>query len=157
MSKTIKLSRKLLEIKRDWMEAFAPNGDWRWLITSYLLEDDSRNDDDHDGDDHDDDYDDDYYEDYEIDFGGDPEMIYQFFSKLPSELLADRELVYAVTSWDGLCLKCASEELRGDRELVLNAINAKSMNGEVALKYASKELQNDPELVLASRKHNTNN
>ncbi len=145
MSKTIKLSRKLLEIKRDWMEAFAPNGDWRWLISAYLL------------DDHDDDYDDDYNEDYEIDFGGDSEMIYQFFSKLPSELLADRELVYAVTSWDGLCLKCASEELRGDRELVLNAINAKSMNGEVALKYASKELQNDPELVLASRKHNTNN
>ena len=139
MSKPTKLSRELLEIKQDWMRAFAPDGDWRRLIGGYLSEDD------------------DYADDVEIDFGGDPEMIYQFFSCLPSELLADRKLVFAVTSWDGLCLKCASEELRNDRKLVLNAINAKAMNGEVALKYASKELQNDPELVHASTIRNATN
>ena len=46
----------------------------------------------------------------------------------------------------GLALQYASEQLRGDREVVLAAVKQKGR----ALCFASEQLQNDPELVRLS-------
>ena len=49
---------------------------------------------------------------------------------------------------DPACLEYASEELRGDREIVLEAVKHK--DGALALEFASAELCADPEVVLSA-------
>ena len=46
----------------------------------------------------------------------------------------DREVVLAVVSKDGERLKCASEALRGDREVVLTAVIQNSQGTGVCLR-----------------------
>jgi hypothetical protein len=134
MSKTTKLSGKLLKIKRYWMEAFAPDGDWRPFIAEFVDEDRYAENED-------------YFDNYvEIDFGGDDEMIAKYFSELDPILLADRELVFAVTSWDGLCLKYADEKLKDDKDLVINAIDSMGLNMGRAFGFASRRLQEDSDV-----------
>ena len=60
------------------------------------------------------------------------------------ELKNDREVVLQVVKQDGGALRYASEELKNDREVVLAAVK---QNGW-ALMYASEELKNDREVVL---------
>ena len=74
------------------------------------------------------------------------------------DLLADRDVVLAAVTQNGLTLYHAREELKdiylgshfmlasGDKEVVLAAVK---QNG-LALEYASKELQNDRDVVLAA-------
>ena len=61
------------------------------------------------------------------------------FESLPEELRADREVVLEAVRLDGDCLQYASKELRDDREVVLAAVESKGS----ALQYASKNIQND--------------
>ena len=57
-------------------------------------------------------------------------------------LKADREVVLEAVKTKGGALESASDTLKADREVVLEAV----MNWGVALRFASEELQNDPEL-----------
>ena len=62
------------------------------------------------------------------------------------ELKRDKEVVLeAVKKW-GEALEYASEEFKNDKEVVLEAVK----NDGYALKYASEELKNDKEVVLAA-------
>ena len=56
----------------------------------------------------------------------------------------------ATVHQNGVSLEYASQELRGDREVVLAAVH---QNG-VALEYASEELRTDREVVLAAVRQN---
>lgn len=127
-----KLNKELSRIKKYWMEAFSEDGDWRYLISEF--EDEGL-------------YEDEDFDYVEIDFGGDDEIIAKYFSRLPKELLADRELVIAVTSTDALCLRFASEELRSDHNVVLNVIESRSMNYEKVLEYVSDTLLDDSKFI----------
>jgi hypothetical protein len=53
---------------------------------------------------------------------------------------------------DGFALQYASEELRGDREVVLKAVRSKlaPQDSTRVLQYASEELRNDSDVVLAA-------
>ena len=63
------------------------------------------------------------------------------------ELRGDREIVLATVQKCGRAIQWASKELRGDRDIVLTAVRE---NG-IALYFASEELQNDPELVRIAK------
>ena len=65
------------------------------------------------------------------------------------ELRGDREVVLAAVKSNGNQLEYASEALRGDREIVLAAVK---FNGD-QLEYASEELRGDKEIVLAAVQH----
>ena len=54
----------------------------------------------------------------------------------------------AAVKQDGFKLRCATTELRADKDVVLAAVKQK----EWALEYASKELRKDEEVVLAARR-----
>ena len=60
------------------------------------------------------------------------------------ELKGDREIVMEAVSQNGNALEFATEELKGDREMVMQAV---SKNGP-ALEYATDELNGDREIVL---------
>ena len=63
------------------------------------------------------------------------------------ELKADREIVLeAIRNSRGHALEWASNELKGDREVVLEAVNKSGRN----LQYASEALKADPEIALAA-------
>ena len=62
------------------------------------------------------------------------------------ELKGDREIVQAAVSQVGYALQFASAQLRGDREIVLVAVSQKGY----ALRYASDEMKGDREIVLAA-------
>ena len=62
------------------------------------------------------------------------------------ELRGDREIVLAAVSQDGRALQFATEELKGDREIALAAV---SEHGP-ALHFATEELKGDREIVLAA-------
>ena len=59
------------------------------------------------------------------------------------ELKGDRETVMEAVRQDGLALKYATEELKGDREIVLAAV---SQDGR-ALRHATEELKGDVEMM----------
>ena len=59
-------------------------------------------------------------------------------------LKGDREIVWNAVSKDVRALQWASEDLKGDREIVLNAV---SQHG-LALQWASEDLKGDREIVL---------
>ena len=59
------------------------------------------------------------------------------------ELKGDHEIVMTAVSQDGLALQFATEELRGDREIVMAAV---SQHGG-ALQFATEELKADREIV----------
>ena len=58
-----------------------------------------------------------------------------------------------MVSQNGWKLQLASNELRNDKEVVLQAV---TQNGE-SLRWASKELQNDKEVVIISVSHSEEN
>ena len=60
------------------------------------------------------------------------------------ELRGEREFVMQAVSKRGYALWHASEELRGDREIVMKAVS----DNPHALKFASKELRGDREIVM---------
>jgi aconitase A len=60
----------------------------------------------------------------------------------------NKEIVLIVVKDWGTLLEYASEELRGDREVVLTAIRSCQHTSWSALQYASEELRNDKEVVL---------
>ena len=62
------------------------------------------------------------------------------------ELRGDREVVMKAVSQDGYALRHATEELRGDREVVMKAV---SQDG-YALEYATEELRGDQEIMEAA-------
>jgi len=68
--------------------------------------------------------------------------------KASNELKGDREIVLAAVKQIGSALRWASEELKGDREIVLAAVK---QNGSV-LEYANQELRGDRKIVLAAVK-----
>ena len=61
----------------------------------------------------------------------------------------DKEVILEAVKKDGASIFYASQELRADREIVLEAVRTYSY----ALSYASQELQNDKEIVLEAVKH----
>ena len=67
-------------------------------------------------------------------------------------LRADKEVVLEAVKRNGLALEYASEQLKDDKEVVLEAIEH-SIEG-IAFKYASERLKDDKEVVLkAVKKH----
>jgi len=70
--------------------------------------------------------------------------------KASNELKGDREIVLAAVKQIGSALRWASEELKGDREIVLAAVK---QNGSV-LEYANQELRGNREVVLAAVEQN---
>ena len=62
------------------------------------------------------------------------------------ELRGDREVVMTAIAQDGGALEYATEELRGDREVVMTAI---AQDGR-ALLYATEELRGDREVVMTA-------
>ncbi|MBD97598.1 hypothetical protein CL648_02200, partial [bacterium] len=64
------------------------------------------------------------------------------------ELKGNREVVLAAVRQDGYALEYASEELKGDREVVLEAVKQDGY----ALEHASAELKGDREVVLEAVK-----
>ena len=66
-------------------------------------------------------------------------------------LQADKEVVLAAVSQNGLELEFASKELQNDREVVLAAVKNFSVFGN-ALEFASEELRSDREVVLEAVK-----
>ncbi|CAJ1361959.1 unnamed protein product [Effrenium voratum] len=64
----------------------------------------------------------------------------------PEELRGDREFMLEAVAQDGRALQYASEELRGTREFMLAAV---AQDGR-ALQYASEELRGDREFMLAA-------
>ena len=71
---------------------------------------------------------------------------------VPEELKGDREVVMEAVRQDGRALRFASEELKGDREVVMAAVRKSGS----ALRFASEELKGDREVVIeAVRKNGT--
>lgn len=69
-----------------------------------------------------------------------------FYLQYASEALkGDRDVVMEAVKYDGCSLQYASEELRGDKDVVMEA----AKNDWEALQYASEDLRNDREVVLA--------
>ena len=69
-----------------------------------------------------------------------------FYLQYASEALkGDRDVVMEAVKYDGCSLQYASEELRGDKEVLLKA----AKNDWEALQYASEDLRNDREVVFA--------
>ena len=68
------------------------------------------------------------------------------------ELKGDREVVMAALKQNGYALQHASEELKGDREVVMAAVK---QNG-YALRQACEELKGDREVIMAAVKQNGN-
>ena len=62
------------------------------------------------------------------------------------ELKGDREIVLAALSKNGRALQYATEELKGDREIVLAVVSKHGL----ALQFATEELKGDREIVLAA-------
>jgi len=60
------------------------------------------------------------------------------------ELKGDREVVLEAVKRDGCALQYASEELKGDREVVKEAVK----QNEGALEHASEELKGDRDVML---------
>ena len=60
------------------------------------------------------------------------------------ELRGDQEIVTRAVFQDGMALQYATEELKGDREIVMQAV---SQDG-YALQYATEELKGDREIVM---------
>ena len=65
------------------------------------------------------------------------------------ELRGDREVVMTAVSRTGWALRFTSEELRGDREIVMKAVSQFGW----ALEYASEELRGDREIVMTTVSH----
>ena len=72
--------------------------------------------------------------------------------KSPEELRGNREVVLNVVQQDGLILKYVSVELRGDREVVLAAVTQNSL----ALQYTSYELLDDKLFLIECYRLNKN-
>ena len=68
-----------------------------------------------------------------------------YFSYVPEELKQDREVAYAAVSKDGDCLSDVSEILRNDKELVLAALKT---GGSYTFKYASDELRQNRDVII---------
>ena len=66
------------------------------------------------------------------------------------ELRGDREIVMAALSQDGWALEYATEVLRGNREIVMKAVTQKGL----ALQYATEALRGDREIVMAAVSQN---
>ena len=66
------------------------------------------------------------------------------------ELKGDRKIVMAAVSQDCYALEFATEELQGDPEIVMQAV---SQNG-FALQFAAEELKGDREIVMAAVSQN---
>ncbi|MBR0351026.1 MAG: DUF4116 domain-containing protein [Clostridia bacterium] len=64
----------------------------------------------------------------------------------------DYDTMMTMVKKAGYALGYASEELKNNREIVIEAVK----NDEAAISYASKELKNDPEIVLMAVRHNGN-
>ena len=62
------------------------------------------------------------------------------------ELKGDREVVMTAVSQNGCALKFTTEEMKGDREVVMTAV---SQNG-YALHFATAELRGDEDLVMTA-------
>lgn len=62
----------------------------------------------------------------------------------------DKEIVLEAVKANGYALQFASDELKSDKEIVLKAVKESGY----ALKYASDELKNDIEIVLEAVKEN---
>ena len=60
------------------------------------------------------------------------------------ELKGDREIVRTAVSQNGYALKHATEQLKGDREIVITAVSQVGL----ALQHATKELKGDREIVM---------
>ena len=71
-------------------------------------------------------------------------------SNTTEELKGDREIVMAAVSQFGPALKYATEELKGDHEIVMAAVSKQGM----ALEYATEELKGDRDIVLAAVSNN---
>ena len=65
------------------------------------------------------------------------------------KLRGDREVVMEAVRQNGLALEHASEELRGDREVVMEAVRQIGS----ALQHASEELKDDREILMEAVKH----
>lgn len=71
--------------------------------------------------------------------------------------LVDRDVVLEAVALAGDVLQYASEELRGDKEVVMTAVRkdiVRRIYSEPALQYASLALRDDKEVVLAAVSHN---
>ena len=62
------------------------------------------------------------------------------------ELRGDREVVLTATASNGLALRFAAEELRGDREVVMTAM----VENGYALHHATEEVRGDKEIMEAA-------
>jgi hypothetical protein len=60
------------------------------------------------------------------------------------ELKGDRRIVMAAVQQNGLALEHAAQEMRGDRDIVMAAVQQNGM----ALKDAAKEMKGDSDVVL---------
>lgn len=77
----------------------------------------------------------------------------QILRKGPQEALMDwNEAMEAVTQGSWKMLRFASSELRGDRELVLKAVQDDAADSWKMLVYAAEQLQRDPEVALEAVK-----
>jgi hypothetical protein len=71
-------------------------------------------------------------------------------SNLPFSIQNDYNIILDLVKHDGYLIHCASDRLRGNKEIVLTAIRNYSYDEESALGYASNELRGDKEVVFAA-------
>lgn len=74
----------------------------------------------------------------------------EFLKYSSEELRKDKEFILEVVKQDGFVLEYASEELKNDKEIVLEAVK---QNGN-ALGYACDRLKNDKEVMIEAVKQN---
>ena len=68
------------------------------------------------------------------------------FAAATEEMQGDREVVMSAVAQSGLALEYATEEMRGDREVVMSAV----AEDAYALQYATEEMKGDREVVMAA-------
>ena len=79
------------------------------------------------------------------------EGINEEWNKFPSSFWLDGACVLAILNHSVDSFNYASEELKSNRDFVLEAVNIKG----IALKYVSTELKSDKEIVISAIKNNS--
>ena len=71
-------------------------------------------------------------------------------SNLPFSIQNDYNIILDLVKYNGYLIHCASDRLRGNKEIVLTAIRNYGYDEDSALGYASEELRGDKEVVFTA-------
>jgi hypothetical protein len=91
-----------------------------------------------------------YYYDMLLKFIKDPDRDFLHNDNLPFYIIDDYNIVLDLVNYNSIAIYCASDRLKGNKEIVLTAICNDDSDDQSVLEIVSDELSNDREVVLAA-------